>query len=229
MRRCSGPGARDGVELLSQLKQNIRIRFSKRGDIRFISHHDLMRLLERALRRARLPMAMSEGHNPRPRISIPMPLSVGISGRSEVADVGLCEWMRPEEVRARLQEQFPEGIRVESAEVTRPHPDRRPAELAYLVPLLPGHTLSEQKVQQFLASETAVVERERKDGTRQVEVRQFVKALRLDGETLRMLVRYTQAGTARPEEVLEALGCREERDYAQGQIERIHVSLSASR
>ncbi|NIO14153.1 MAG: DUF2344 domain-containing protein, partial [Planctomycetales bacterium] len=44
---------------MSQVKQNIRIRFSKQGDIRFISHHDLMRVYERALRRAELPIAMS--------------------------------------------------------------------------------------------------------------------------------------------------------------------------
>ena len=93
------PERYNGVESFSQVKQNIRIRFSKQGDIRFISHHDLMRLFERALRRAQLPVATSEGFHPRPRISLPMPLSVGFTGHSEVADVGLREWMRPEELR----------------------------------------------------------------------------------------------------------------------------------
>jgi radical SAM-linked protein len=214
---------------LSEVKQNIRVRFSKRGDIRFISHHDLMRLFERALRRAGLPVAMSEGHNPRPRLSLPMPLSVGLAGRNEVADVGLCEWMRPDEFAARLAAELPEGLWIGSVELTRPHPDRRPTEAAYLVPLLPGHRLTPERIHRFMAEDEAVVERSRKGKTKQVNVRQFVQALRLEDDALHVLLSQTQAGTARPEEVMQALGCREGEDFALGQIERTHVGLGTPR
>lgn len=210
---------------MSQVKQNVRIRFTKQGDIRFISHHDLMRLFERALRRAELPFATSEGHNPRPRLSFPMALSVGHTGLNEVADIGLEEWMRPEEMRARLQAELPEGIGITSAQVVPINPNREPRELAYRVPLLASHTLTEQKVQALLDSERAVVTRVRKRSVREVEVRQFIKALRLVDDTLEMLIRYTSEGTAKPEEILETLGCRPDVDYLKSAIERINVSL----
>ncbi len=214
---------------MSQVKQNIRIRFAKQGDLRFISHHDLMRLFERALRRADLPVAMSEGYNPRPRISLPMALSVGLSGLNEVADVGLAQWMRPDEVRRRLAPQFPDGLSIRSVELTAPHPDRQPRELAYRVPLLPGHRPDQERIDALLARKEVTVERPRKDSVKQVEIRQFIAALRLEEGALLMLLRYTDAGTARPEEVMEALGFREGADYALAQIERTHVNLSPTR
>jgi len=213
---------------LSQVKQVIRIRFSKRGDIRFISHHDLMRLFERALRRAGLPVAMSEGHNPRPRVSFPMALSVGFSGCNEVADIGLREWVRPAQLHARLQAEFPPGIEISSAEATAAHPNRQPRELVYRVPMLPGHCLTEAKVQGFLAEQSMTVQRTRAGEVKQVAVRQYVKALRIDGDCVQMRLRCTESGTARPEEVMQALGCREGVDYSKGQIERTHVDLSSS-
>lgn len=214
---------------MSKVKQNIRIRFSKQGDIRFISHHDLMRLFERALRRAYLPVAMSEGYNPRPRLSFPAALALGLAGHNEVADVGLHEWMRPDELKGRLQAELPEGIGIASVEVTPTKPNRQPKELAYRIPLLEGHSLSAARIEGLLASEAAVVKRTRKDEVKQVDVRPFVKALRLDGGALQMLLRYTERGTAKPEEVLEALGCREDLDYVKSRIERTHVNLSSPR
>jgi radical SAM-linked protein len=211
--------------LLSQVKQNVRIRFSKQGDIRFISHHDLMRLFERALRRAELPFATSEGHNPRPRLSFPMALSVGHTGLNEVADIGLREWTRPDEVRERLQAELPEGIGIISAQPVAINPGREPRELAYRVPLLASHTLTAQKVQALLDRTEARVTRVRKRSVREVEVRQFIKALRLTDDSLEMLIRYTSEGTAKPEEILEALGCRPDVDYRKSAIERTNVSL----
>lgn len=210
---------------MSSVRENVRIRFSKRGDIRFISHHDLMRLFERALRRAGLPVAMSEGHNPRFRLSFPMALSVGHTGLNEVADIALTEWIRPEKVQERLQAELPEGIGITSAQAVPANPNRQPRELAYRVPLLASHSLTAPKVQALLESDRAVVTRVRKRSVRDVEVRQFIKAIRLGSDSLEMLIRYTNEGTAKPEEVLEALGCRPDVDYCKSAIERTNVSL----
>ncbi|MFO8008509.1 MAG: TIGR03936 family radical SAM-associated protein, partial [Candidatus Brocadiia bacterium] len=196
-------------------------------DIRFISHHDLMRVYERALRRADLPIAMSEGHNPRPRLSLPAALSVGCAGLNEVADFGLSSIMRPAEFRSRLQAELPEGIRILSAEVTSPHPSRQPTELSYRVPLLPEHELTRDSLDELMARDEVVAERQRKDTVRQVEIRRYLKALRLEDDALHILLRWDQTGTARPEEVLEALGCRAGEDYRESAIERTHVRLSS--
>lgn len=211
---------------MAQVAQNIRIRFSKQGDVRFVPHRDTMRLFERALRRAALPLAMSQGYNPHPRLSLPMPLSVGMAGANEVADFGLRQWVRPAEAGERLQAELPAGIRISSIQSTRPNPGRRPSELSYRVPLLPGHCLSQEAIDRFLGLEEAVVRRPGKNGFKEVEVRQFVKAVRLMGDSVALLLAYSDRGTARPEEVMESLGCHEGRDFLLGDIIRTNVKLS---
>ncbi len=73
----------------------VRLRFAKRGDLRLISHHDLMRCLERMLRRAALPVAHSRGFNPRPKATFALALALGIEGCREVLDLDLDEPMEP--------------------------------------------------------------------------------------------------------------------------------------
>ena len=67
----------------------LRLRFAKRGNLRLVSHHDLMRCLERMVRRAQIPLALSQGFTPRPRIVFALPLALGIEGCSEVVDLEL--------------------------------------------------------------------------------------------------------------------------------------------
>jgi len=213
---------------LSQVRQYVRIRFSKEGDIRFTSHHDLMRLFGRALRRSGLPVAVTEGYNPHLRISLPAALSVGIAGRNEVLDLELSAWVRPSWVRQKLSEQMPEGVQIKSVRITSSRPGRVPKKLSYRVPLLDGHCVTEGAVLGLLEGTEIRVRRERKGGTQLVDIRPFIKALRLEGEALYMLLDFSGKGTAHPEEVLGALGCQPCRDYIRSQIERTNVILSSS-
>ena len=185
-----------------------------------------MRLLERALRRADLPVASSEGYNTRPRLSFPMALSVGHAGLNEVADVGMSRWVRLDEFADRLQAALPPGLKVISTRATQTNPDRQPSGLSYRVPLCDGHSLTQQAVDDLLARDEAVIIRVRKGRDKPINVRQYIKVLRLDAECVQMLINYTEAGTAKPEEVMQALGCRKGTDYRQGAIERTHVSLT---
>jgi len=172
---------------------------------------------------------MSEGHNPRPRLSLPAPLSVGYIGRNELADVGLHTWLPPGEFRRRLQRELPDGLSILSALSTRTNPNRQPDELSYRIPMLCGHALTEERIEEFLEREKFVLTRPRGNGkSKQVEIRQFVKALRLRDGTLHMLLACGNRGTARPEEVLAALSARQDRDYLFSSIERTHVNLPSS-
>lgn len=78
--------------------------------MKYISHLDLMRLFMRAVRRADLPIKMTEGFNPHPKISIKRALKLGLESDNEEATFVLREPLRPEEFSKRLQEQLPEGI-----------------------------------------------------------------------------------------------------------------------
>ena len=109
----------------------VRLRFAKRGDLRLVSHHDLMRCLERMLRRADLPMAHTQGFNPRPKYVLAQALALGIEGRREVLELELSGPIEAEEVRRRLSEVAPPGFEVLEAEAIPPGRAARPTSASY--------------------------------------------------------------------------------------------------
>lgn len=92
--------------------------FSKTGTMRFISHLDLMRLFTRALRRATIPVKISQGFNPHPKLSIARAIKLGVESGREAAAVLLREPVNEHDFRERLNRQLPEGIRVIEASQT---------------------------------------------------------------------------------------------------------------
>jgi radical SAM-linked protein len=95
--------------------QKMRFIFTKRGPMKYISHLDLMRLFMRAMRRADLPLKLSEGFSPHPKLSIRRALKLGIESENEEATIGLKWFIQPQEFIEQLNQQLPEGIRVKEA------------------------------------------------------------------------------------------------------------------
>ena len=93
------------------------IKYSKESEIKFISHLDLMRTIQRVIRRADLPIEYSKGFNPHMNVSIAQPLSVGMYSWGEYMDVGLSEELEEEYIKDKLRGNLPEGIRI--IEVTK--------------------------------------------------------------------------------------------------------------
>ena len=90
-----------------------RLLFEKKGNAIWISHLDLMRLFQRAFKRAGLPLTHTQGFNPRPSVSIALPLSVGVESRCELLDFDLYgEKLDNEEILVRLNAALVEGVRV---------------------------------------------------------------------------------------------------------------------
>lgn len=90
--------------------------FSKKGTMKYISHLDLMRLFMRALRRADLPIKMTQGFNPHPKFSIKRALKLGLESDNEEAAIVLREWVKPDEFKERLARQLPEGIEIKDVQ-----------------------------------------------------------------------------------------------------------------
>ena len=90
--------------------QRLRIRYAKRGRLRFTSHRDFSRAFERALFRARVPMAYSSGFNPHPRISYAGASPTGAASEAEYLEIGLSEVVEPGEVLRDLDESLPAGL-----------------------------------------------------------------------------------------------------------------------
>lgn len=100
--------------------QRIRIRFKKTGNLCFIGHMDLLRVCERLFRRARLPLAMSEGYHPKVRMSFPSALSLGIEGTDEVLELELTAATDTESLLELLNSRSIDGLEFSSAEILAP-------------------------------------------------------------------------------------------------------------
>lgn len=92
-----------------------RIRYCKEGTARFMSHLDLVRTFERAVRRAGLPVALSQGFNPHSRMAFAFPLPVGVSGLEEYVDIELDRDISPEKMAGSLDPAMPPGLKVTGA------------------------------------------------------------------------------------------------------------------
>jgi len=86
--------------------------FCKKGILRYISHLDIVRLFQRAVRRAGLPVALSQGFSPHYRISFGNALKLGVESEGEKAEFSLDKWIEPEEFKSSLNRKLPEGIKV---------------------------------------------------------------------------------------------------------------------
>src|SRR3954467_9132187 len=95
--------------------QRVRIRFAKGDEIKYVGHLDFIRFWERAMRRAALPLANTEGHHPHPRLALAAPLPVGYTSDAELLDIFLERLVAPMEAVRRLSAQMPSGIRLMEA------------------------------------------------------------------------------------------------------------------
>jgi radical SAM-linked protein len=192
--------------------QRLRLRYAKRGRLRFASHRDLARALERALRRARVPMAFSAGFTPHPKISYVGAAPTGAASEAEYLEIGLAERRDPEEVRAALDAALPEDVAVleavEAADGGGSLADRIDAALWRIE--LPGVEPGElaRAVTTFLQRDVVQVARRTKNGLRDVDARAAVARASTGGEAgcaiLTVVVRQVTPAV-RPDDVLAAL------------------------
>ncbi|GAG44513.1 unnamed protein product, partial [marine sediment metagenome] len=169
--------------------------------LRFISHHDELRMLARALTRAGWPIAYSQGFNPQPRLTLPLPRSVGVASACEWAVVELNEAQAVEKLRESLAATLPTGCDLQHlvALATRatPHPRRA----LYTVELEPEHaTHLGPRLAEVLAAKTLTIERSSAPGkpSRTIDIRPYIETLTLEGRTLSMRLAFMAQRTARP-------------------------------
>ncbi|MGR6962990.1 TIGR03936 family radical SAM-associated protein [Geodermatophilus sp. URMC 61] len=191
--------------------QKLRLRYAKRGPLRFASHRDLARALERALRRAQVPMAFSAGFSPHPKISYVGAAPTGAASEAEYVEIGLAERREPEEVRAALDASLPPGIDVlECVEASGSGSLADRIDAATWRVELPGVALAElaPAVEAFLAADVVTVEKRTKNGLRDVDARGAVASASAAEEAgcaiLHMVVRQVTPAV-RPDDVLAAL------------------------
>ncbi|HEY0952842.1 TIGR03936 family radical SAM-associated protein [Nocardioides sp.] len=189
--------------------QRLRIRYAKRGRLRFTSHRDFSRAFERAIFRARVPMAYSSGFNPHPRISYAGAAPTGSASEAEYLEIGLAEAQDPAAVRAALEEALPDGLDViEVVESAGGALADRLEASHWLVDLEATPEASATAVEAFLAAEEVLVQRMTKKGLREFDCRAAVVRLAAEprdaGSRLDLVLRHG-VPSVRPDDVLAGL------------------------
>ena len=205
---------------------SIRIRFTKAGRIRFISHRDVARLFERALRKLQLPVAYTEGFSPRPKLSFGLALTVAHESEAEYLDVELTEAPDLEALPAELTAALPDGLAVEAVVVNEPGtPSLQQAIVScdWMIEVVgaPDDRVR-SSIAEVLAAEELPMERVRKGKTTVTDVRPAILALEVSGPTengVMLSARLaTESVSLRPAELVRALGD----DLVEGRVRRTH-------
>lgn len=189
-----------------------RITYTVEGPLRYISHLEQVRVWERAIRRAGLPLVYSGGFTPRPRLQVAAPLPLGFASEAEWLDLWLEQRVEPETIVCALTHTLPAGLAIRSIKEVPLGAPSLPSQVVaaeYVVRVeraVPAEEIR-QRIEKLLATET--LPRERRG--RPYDLRPLILDLRLEEDCagewgLTMLLSACEGATGRPEEVLDALG-----------------------
>lgn len=202
-----------------QRLQRLRITFSRDSQVKYISHLDLMRLWERTLRRAALPLAFSEGFTPHPRLALAAPLPVGVTSSGELMEVYLRKRVSPRFFLEQIRPQLPAGVdvsQIEEVSLALPslQSQVRLAEYLVVVECTLEREEVEARIAGLLAQEHLPIQRPRPGGPKALDLRALVHQVWVVGverglRRLGMLLRTDPQGSGRPEEVVAALSLGE--------------------
>jgi radical SAM-linked protein len=196
--------------------QRLRIRFSRGEDVKYISHLDLIRLWQRALNRAGIPLTYSRGFNPHPQISMALALAMGVTSEAELMDIYVDKFISPHNFTAAMEQQLPRGVAV-SGVYTTPltmsslQSQVRQAEYAVGIGTDKTKEEIEKVINELLDKETLPWQHQRDTGPKKYDLRVLVDDIwlmdwRAGFCTIGMRLRCDSTGSGRPEQVAAALG-----------------------
>jgi radical SAM-linked protein len=200
------------------------IKFKLSGSLRFLSHAETLRVFQRACVRAGIRVHYSQGFNPRPKISLPLPRPVGIESDNELLCLRLAAdpeklqvGNRESQIKTKLSTQLPEGCELVSVNAAKAGRSFQPSLATYVFAVLPEY-LNEglrAKIERLLARESLIVQRQinkknikletKNSKFNNVDVRNFLKSIKLDGRSIIVECNISSAGSIRTEEILRLL------------------------
>ncbi len=198
----------------------LRVTFSRGEELKYLSHLDVMRLWERALRRANLPLAYSQGFSPHPKISIAAPLPLGVTGEGELMDIVIQRRVSPYLVQKTLANQLPKGVSIISVAQVSPDAPSLQSQVRraeYRVEIETDKPVDEIKaaIDSFLALTELPWQHKRDEEMRSYDLRKLVERVwfvEAHGAicVLGMCLRADSSASGRAEQVVLALGFNEQ-------------------
>jgi radical SAM-linked protein len=188
------------------VRQRTRIRFRKQGDLRWIGHRDLVRSMERIFRRAGLKLGMSEGFHPKPRMSFPSALALGIEGHDEVMELELAEEYTVAELRERLERHTVAGLSFPLIEILPPGTKKAQLRSVVYQMTVPAERCVDAalRVEQFLADANRPIYRGNAEN--RVDLRPSLAELTFRDGVLAMRIEASRQQIAGPRDILASLG-----------------------
>lgn len=194
--------------------------------MRFLSHAETLRLFQRACVRAGIHVRYSEGFNPRPKLSLPLPRPVGVESDDELLCLHVIEMADKARIHSELAAQLPEYCDVLSVDIAKPGVSFQPHSATYILPITPNYPNErlQTTIERLMASDNLQVRR-RMDAKgiriKTVDVRVFLKSITLDNRDIMVDCRISPSGSIRLDEILELLELDKRR--LSGPIRRTNV------
>lgn len=185
----------------------VLLRFEKGNEVKYISHLDMQRLFQRALRRAKLPCAYSQGFNPHLLISFAAALPVGVCSEAEYVEFQLTKFIHPLEIMKRLNEVLPKGVKILSAvepEDSYPNVGSVIALAEYVFTTKDGKDYS-SILKEILKKEEITIEKKTKKGFAFVNVRPMIHRLTQNGGVIKATLSCSNSENLRGDKMAEIL------------------------
>ena len=182
------------------MNSNYFLRYEKTENAKYVSHLDFVRMFGRALRRAHLPMAYSEGFNPHPLLGFALPLSVGYTSECEILEISLTENLSPSEIMDRLNAVLPWGVKILSAHEGKSNMKKLDIALYQVYPeKTPPGTL------EFLSMDKILIEKKTKSGIKETDIRPDIKDIKVTLGKIEMTLSAGSRNNLKPEVVIAAM------------------------
>jgi radical SAM-linked protein len=190
------------VSISRTVVQRYRLRFSRRGDARFISHLEQIEVFRKLFIRAALPLTLSQGSTPQPRIGFGPAVTVGHESESEYAELSLYKKLEPEALASQLEPWLPKGytlISMKKIPIMFASLESLATVAAYRIEM----PIEEEKVREFLAQPSCIIEKIKKDTIERVDVRPLIRRFEVSQGGIELVLKFGPKQTVKPEKVLQ--------------------------
>ena len=212
---------------MSQESRHIyRVKYTKGDSVKYISHLDFLRSVNRSFKRGRIPVKYSNGFNPHVLLNIALPCPVGVSSICELLDIELYEKMEPKEIKERLSKSLPAGI--EALDVWEKNESPDFFEISSALYKVDFASEKEIDIQKFIDEPLIMIDKKSKRGMKEVNIKDLVRNMKFEAKgekeySLDIVIDAGAKSNLKPELLLNAMAKYFEAEFKDIMTERKEI------